>query len=195
MKTLLTLTLSLGLAFAACGQTNFANVTSGTIAASLPMTISASNQFTLGPSSNMLWAAGWRMVNYVQQPANGWAVDTYTVSDTTNGFCSLLIGSQHNIQIAQDAVWTNSASWLTISNEAHTYSNLTWCYSPAHYTASLTNFVNTPQFIVSFYTSWVKTNATATVSNSVDFLNASWILADLINFAGSSTNFPWRLCP
>ncbi len=193
MKTLPALLLCL-LCHSVRAQMNYANISNSTITATLPATLQTSDSITIGPSSNMLWLVGWRTVNFIQSPTNGWAVDSYTISNTTNGYCSLLISTQHNIQIAQDAVWTNAANWLTISNEAHSYSNLTWLYSPGHNVTGLTNFVNTPQFVVSYYQNWVRTNVpAATVSNSVDFLNATWMLADIISAFGSSTNFPWRL--
>lgn len=192
MKLPLTLLL-LGICLTAPAQTNFANINSGALVASLPTEIRMPDGSAFfGATKDMCQSAGWRTITNIAQPAAGWAVDSYTINDTPPN-CFLTISNQHNIQVYQDGIWTNSPNWLTVSNNAHSYSNLTWCYSPAHYTASLTNFVNTPQFIVAYYSSWVKTNASATVSNSVDFLTASWALQSIIDFAGSSTNFPWRL--
>ena len=193
MKTLLIVSLCF-ICLASRGQQNFANVNTGIIAPSLPTEIRNASGAFFAPTPVMCQSAGWRTITNVASPAAGMAVDSYTIVDTPPN-CYLTVATSHSIRAAQDAVWTNSPNWLAVSNNAHAYSNLTWCYSPAHYTASLTNFVNTPQFIVAYYSSWVKTNASATVSNSVDFLNASWLLQSIIDFAGSSTNFPWRLCP
>ena len=190
MKHIFSIVVSIGICLSASGQ--FANTNTGAISPTLPSTITSAGRVINGPSAAMANAAGWLTITNTQSPAAGWAVDSYTINATPPN-CSLTIATQHNIQVAQDAVWTNSPNWLAIAGEAHTYSNLVWKYSPGHYTASISNFVTTPQTIMQYYA----TNACtwATSSNSIEFMQATWYLSDIISFAGVSTNFPWRLCP
>jgi|ERR1017187_3663113 hypothetical protein len=191
MKTLFTI-----LFLAACVTVQaqgFANTNTKSIQGALPTVLyNADGSTTVNPTTWMLSGAGWLTVGYTQPASNGYAMlGSYAVTPTSNGFCSLLITGQYNLRAVQIQAWTNSTSWSAISSEAHIYSNLVWKYSPAHYTASLSNYVTTPATICQFYA----TNAAAwaTPSNVLEFFQASSILSDLINFAGNSTNFPWEV--
>lgn len=182
---------------ATAATTYYVNTNDNSIVTALPTIIYLPGATVTGAGLADCARVGWRQVEWWQVASNGWAADSYTNSTATNVFpmASMMIATKHHIATAADGQWTNAPNWLSISNTAHTFSNLVYKYSPNHYTGGLTNFVTTPQTVVSYYSELTRTNAGVTASNSVDFLNATWMLSDIINFAGVSTNFPWRLCP
>ena len=198
MKTFFLLLLS---CLGALAQTNYVN-TNGPIAlvTILPTSIVNSNLIAYNVSWPLLVQNGWRQVVFTQSPSNGGVIDSYMLTFTNVGFgqCNMMVAAQHSLAadvlaaaIAADGAWTNRPDWSQLRTEGLTYSNLVWKYSPGHF-LSYSNYATTPQTIMSYYSGLASTNAVS-VSNTLDFLNATWMLQDFISVAGTSTNFPWRL--
>jgi hypothetical protein len=193
MKTLLCILLA-ALGFTAQAQMNYANVSINTITATLPGTlINDDGSLTFGPSSNTLWTVGWRTVNFVQAPTNGWAVDTYTISNTTNGYASLLIGTQHNIRVAADAAMTNSYLWTsTFVTNAQKFRAILRASGTTE-----TNAVVTVDTMNAYISTVMSTNALSVLTNLSSFIFMANEAPQLLILGNSDTtaHFPWRLIP
>lgn len=193
MKTFLISILSLVLCLSASAQT-VANVNSGVIASSFPNPMTLTNGMAYNPSSNLLWLNGWRTVGYVQPPSNGWGVlGNYTITESSNGYVSLLITNQYNLQVAQDAILTNNPGWTStfVTNAQKFRANLR-----ASGTTE-TNAVVTVDTINWYISQVMSTNALLVLTNLSSYIfmaNESGQLL-ILGQCDTTAHFPWRLIP
>lgn len=170
------------------------NTNTGTIQSAMPNPLLLSGSVVYNPGSNALWLTGWRTIGFTQQPSNGWGVlGNYTITASSNGYVSLLITNQYNLQIAQDSVLTNNPLWTStfVTNAQKFRSNLR-----ASGTTE-TQAVVTVDTINWYISQQITTNTTAVITNLANYIFMANEAAQLLILGQCDTtaHFPWRLIP
>ena len=193
MRLLFSLLATAGLCLTALGQMNYANVSNQTVTATLPSSIVGSGTITYGPSMAQLVAVGWRTITNIASPTAGYAVDSYVITNVTATTCTLAVGTQHNIQVAYDAMLTNNPLWTTnfIKNAQTFRANLRAAG------ASETNAVVTVDTINGYIATVLSTNIGAVLTNLAGYIfmanEAPQLL--ILGQCDTTAHFPWRLIP
>lgn len=194
MKTLFAIGLASVSCFSAQAQANYANTNTKAITVNLPINLTVGNQLITGPTWGMYQSQGWLQVGYVQPPSNGWGVlGNYTITPSSNGYCSLLITGQYNLQIAADAALTNQPTWTgTFITNCQTFrANLRAAGTTE------TQAVVTVDTMNRYISQLAATNTTAVVTNLGNYIfMANQAAQILLNGQCDTTaHFPWRLIP
>ena len=172
-------------------NTNWGSVSPGQWVSVLPNTLSGSNYITYNPTASQLQSAGWLAIGYTQSPSNGWGVlGNYAISPTSNGYCSLLITNQYNLQAAADAAMTNSSSWTGsfITNMQVFRSTLRL------FGTTETNAVVNADTMSTWLAAYAKTN-TITSQLTAQFIFMGQMYPQILRWSDTTANFPWRLIP
>jgi len=171
-------------------QMRFANTNTGYIGSSLPnVIVKANGDITYQPTTNMLIAAGWRLITSIESPAAGWEVDSYSISNSAQvGRCTLKILTQHNIQASIDSSFTNSSLWdANLVTNAQAFRRIVRNYLGE---GAETNVNITDKAI----TTWA-IKRTLTAGNVTDILLLGRAASDLKEVSGNTRSFPWHLIP
>lgn len=189
MKLILAILISF-LCLAARAQMNFANTNTGAITDRLPNVIYKPDSVIWSPTVAMLIEVGWRTVNSVQAPTNGWSVDSYTIQDLGNGLCNLLIKTQHNIQAANDAFMTNSPAWtLNFVTNCQMFRSTLRAFGTTE-----TQAVVNADTMSTWLSVYAKTN-TITPQLTAQFIFMGQMYPQLLQYSPTTATFPWRLIP
>lgn len=191
MKNIL---LSLILLLCLIARADVINTNTGQRLLSMPNPLSILGATIYQPSSNDLWVAGWRTIGWTQSPSNGWGIlGSYTISPSSNGYVSLTITNQYNLQVAQDAVLTNNPGWTPtfVTNAQRFRANLR-----ASGTTE-TNAVVTVDTINWYISQVMSTNALLVLTNLSSYIfmanEAGQLL--ILGQCDTTAHFPWRLIP
>ena len=199
MRTFLAILL-LTAGLTARAQLNYASTNTQQIITTLPTVLNNSDgSVTYRPTTNMLVAAGWLWITYIQPPSNGYAMTgNYLVTSTNQayGTCSLRITSQYNLAAA--AATAQAASDLVLSNAWRGTAFLTNCQAfrttLRAFGTTETNAVVNGDTMSTWLAGYAMTNTiTPQLGAQLQFM--AQMYPQLLLYGTNTATFPWRLIP